>query len=193
MYSPPVMSLGALPSGFKGLGHSRTWTGGSCRHRLPHKIICRIRIFGVRWPSPRRFRCTHPDRPERPWQRIIRGDFSAYVDWPLSVIVKTVPRTLKPAGDGEIWHYWQCAGSLPPLPNPLTPPKPTEQSHGYFTDGDMRSPCLAGFTPARPRPGGRNENHMSGFANLIPLFIFGLLVYAFFRWVARDIQNPKGK
>lgn len=44
-----------------------------------------------------------------------------------------------------------------------------------------------------PGPGGRNENHMSGFANLIPLFIFGLLVYAFFRWVARDIQNPKGK
>lgn len=57
----------------------------------------------------------------------------------------------------------------------------------------MRFSCLAGFTPARPGPGGRNENHMSGFANLIPLFIFGLLVYAFFRWVARDIQNPKSK
>ena len=185
------MSLGALPSGFKGLGHSRTWTGGSCRHRLPHKIICRIRIFGVRWPSPRRFRCTHSDRPEGPWQRIIRGDFSAYVDWPLSVIVKTVPRTLKPAGDGEIWHYWQCAGSLPPLPNPLTPPKHTHTD--ILPVATCAPPCLAGFTPARPRPGGRNENHMSGFANLIPLFIFGLLVYAFFRWVARDIQNPKGK
>lgn len=34
---------------------------------------------------------------------------------------------------------------------------------------------------------------MSGFANLIPLFIFGLLVYFFFRWVSRDIQNPKSK
>lgn len=34
---------------------------------------------------------------------------------------------------------------------------------------------------------------MSGFANFIPLFIFGLLVYFFFRWVARDIQDPKSK
>ncbi|EHJ97612.1 hypothetical protein AT5A_14152 [Agrobacterium tumefaciens 5A] len=34
---------------------------------------------------------------------------------------------------------------------------------------------------------------MSGFANLIPLFIFGLFVYAFFRWVARDTQNPRRK
>ncbi len=34
---------------------------------------------------------------------------------------------------------------------------------------------------------------MFGFANLIPLFIFAFLVYVFFRWVARDIQNPKGK
>ncbi|MDH0114840.1 DUF2149 domain-containing protein [Rhizobium pusense] len=34
---------------------------------------------------------------------------------------------------------------------------------------------------------------MSGFANLIPLFIFGFLVYFFFRWVARDILNPKRK
>ncbi len=34
---------------------------------------------------------------------------------------------------------------------------------------------------------------MSGFANLIPLFIFALFIYFFFRWVAHDIQGPKHK
>ena len=34
---------------------------------------------------------------------------------------------------------------------------------------------------------------MSGFANLIPLFICALLLYVFFRWVAKDIQTPKKK
>ncbi|TGE92484.1 hypothetical protein C9418_05685 [Rhizobium sp. SEMIA 4032] len=37
----------------------------------------------------------------------------------MSVILAPVPRTLKLAGDGEIWHHWQCARSLPPLPTLL--------------------------------------------------------------------------
>ncbi|RVT75546.1 hypothetical protein EM858_13865 [Agrobacterium sp. CNPSo 2736] len=54
-----------------------------------------------------------------PKQRFIRGNFSAYVYRQLSVILAPVPRTLKLAGDGEIWHHWQCARSLPPLPTLL--------------------------------------------------------------------------
>lgn len=157
---------GAHPSRVKGLSHHRRGSGRSCRCRLPYKVICRIKSFGVRRRSPSGFGCMDPraTREARLWQRIIRGNFSAYVDWLLSVIVEKLPRTLKLAGDGEIWPHWQCARSLPPLPNS------PRQSHGYFTGDDMRSPCLAGFTPARPRIGREKRESYVRFCEPHPAF-----------------------
>lgn len=100
-------------------------------------------------------------------QRFIRGNFSAYVYRQLSVILVPVPRTLKLAGDGEIRHHWQCAGSLPPLP---TTSKSPLQAHGYFTGCVMRFPCLAGFTPARPRTGREKRESYVRFCEPHPAF-----------------------
>ncbi|HAU78297.1 MAG TPA: hypothetical protein DCW88_23125 [Agrobacterium sp.] len=52
----------------------------------------------------------------------------------MSAILKTVPRALKPAGDGEIRLRWQCAGSLPPPPSLRPTPAAGRSAHVHVTD-----------------------------------------------------------
>jgi hypothetical protein len=113
------------------------------------------------------------------------------------VILNQVTRSLKLAGDWETWYHWQCARSHLFPSSPAIFPPHANRSPNRHTDilpaalhATLALPLSLRLDPGS---GGRNENHMSGFANLIPLFIFGLVVYAFFRWVARDTQNPRRK
>ena len=148
----------SVSTGYTGSSGMRPWL-----LRLG-KVIPWLIISPQKAPEGPRQAGLHRDRPK---QRFIRGNFSAYVYRQLSVILAPVPRTLKLAGDGEIWHHWQCARSLPPLPTLL---EFSFAGTRIFYRLCSRSPCLAGFTPASPRTGREKRESYVRFCEPHPAF-----------------------